>query len=251
MLEDSAIQLFKKIPMVKRDGIDLKRVVKNTTEEIRESKADLINNIGQAESIRDFGGVFLVHGKYLLEPALKLGCRYACMVDYNSPDALVSKVEEALEKNPELKYEFVGGDFRDSDLYKKIHPTDVSILYDVLLHQENYVEIIKQVALKTKKFICFAQPCLKESFFALPSGAVCLQFYDPTVKAFLKEGSTIWPDEPAVDKFMTRYWMWGHTISHIISVLYGLGWNLDYGEVIDNRGGIYWEYPLLRFKPKV
>ena len=97
--------------------------------------------------------------------------------------------------------------------------------------------------------MCFAQPCLREDFFPLSSGAVLLQFYDPSLKAILRRNS-FWPEEPVTQLFDTRYWMWGQTTSHIISVFHGFGWSLEYGEIADNACGDCWEYPLLRFRKR-
>ena len=44
--------------------------------------------------------------------------------------------------------------------------------------------------------------------------------------------------------------MGGQTTSHVISVLGGCGWDLECGEVIEDVGGDYWEFPLLRFVPR-
>jgi len=69
-----------------------------------------------------------------------------------------------------------------------------------------------------------------ESEFTLPAAAVLLQFWHEKIKNEFRIG-TFWPEEPRSENFETRYWMWGHTTSHLIHVMYGFGWTVDHGEV--------------------
>jgi hypothetical protein len=212
---------------------------------------NFINYIATAsgiESLRDFGGLYFVHGLYLLEPAVHLRCRFASMVDGTAFPEWEQKKAEAMAQHPGLEVEFVHDDFRKPELYSRLREVDGSILYDVLLHQENYVQVVKDVISRTRKYVFFTQPCIREELFPLPSAAVLLQFYPKALKQILRTNS-FWPDEPEpMTTYMTHYWMWGQTTSNIISTFHGFGWEVDSGLVVDNITGDYWEYPLLRFR---
>jgi hypothetical protein len=229
-----------------RPGADLSR---RHASNYLDEKMNLVKGCAGIESIRDFGGLYIVFGKYLLEPAVHLRCRLASMVDVTPREEWEQAKQEARAQNPQLEVEFVNADFREPSLYPRLTEVDASILFEVLLHQENYVEVIKNVVSRTRKYICVSQPCLREEFFTLPSAAVLLQFYPQALKQLLRANS-FWPEEPVVDTFQTWCWMWGHTTSHLIATFRGFGWDLDFGEVIDNCAGDFWEFPMLRFRKR-
>ena len=207
-------------------------------------KLEIIADIKQADSIRDFGGLYIVHGKYLLEGAASINAKYAQMIDVTYLDEFESEKRKAQVSSPDLVIDFLQGDFREKELFVGMRTVDVSILYEVLLHQDNAVEVIRNVASKTKKYIVIAQPCLKESIFPLPNCCVNIQIMDE-----LREGS-FWPKEEPTERFTTKFWMWGQTTTYIVSVLKGLGWCLDDGFNIEGICGKYWDYPIMRFKPE-
>jgi hypothetical protein len=216
-----------------------------TYEQIMQRKIELIAGIGKATSIRDFGGVWGVNGLYLIEGARALGCQRAEMVDFSATPELEDRLD-ALRKELSLEVRMTLGDFREAELIEKLQSVDVSILYEVLLHQDNAVEVVKNVASKTTRCLCVAQPVLKESFFSLPNGAVNLQFYPEELKDELRFPGW-WEAEPRTDRFDTRYWMWGQTPSYLKSVLQGYGWQPAYEALYE--ASEHWDYVLMRFVP--
>jgi hypothetical protein len=132
------------------------------------------------------------------------------------------------------------------ELFHTLRHVDASILFEVLLHQDNYVEVIRQVCSSTRKYICVAQPCLRETFSTLPASSVLLQFYDEELKNLLREDS-FWPKEPKSKTFRTDRWMWGQTTSHLVDVFKGYGWRLKNGKNVTNACGHHWDYPLMVF----
>ncbi|HZO82309.1 MAG TPA: hypothetical protein VFB33_11505 [Candidatus Binataceae bacterium] len=214
-----------------------------------QKKVDLVVGAVGTKSLRDYGGLYLVHGRYLLEPAIKLDAEFASMIDVTPRPEFDVNVKAAQQVNPKLKIEFINADFRDPALYERLTKVDTSILYEVLLHQENYVGILNYVAEATSKFICIAQPCLREDTFPLPSTATLLQFWPEELKERYREGS-MWPKEPRVERFASRYWMWGHTASHLEACMHGLGWELEAAEAVGEIYGPYWDYLLMRFYRK-
>jgi hypothetical protein len=212
-------------------------------------KLEIIADIKQADSIRDFGGLYIVHGKYLLEGAVSINAKYAQMLDGTYLDEFESEKCKIQAANPDLVIDFLHCDFREKEIFAEMKSVDVSILYDVLLHQDNAVEVIRNVASKTKKYIVIAQPCLKESIFPLPNCCVNIQIMDEQTKDELREGS-FWPKEEPTDRFKTQFWMWGQTTTYIVSVLKGLGWCLEDGFNVEGICGKYWDYPIMRFKPE-
>lgn len=217
--------------------------------EVMRRKEELPAALDGISSLRDFGGCYLVHGRYLLHTARLRNLALASMVDVNPLPEYLAAVERAREEVPRTEFETVSGDFRDPALFAGLRETDASLLYEVVLHQENYVEVLRQVARKTRRFVCLAQPCLREELFVLPGAAVMLQFWDEPLKDLVRTGS-FWPKEPPTERFTTAHWMWGQTLSHLVAVMHGLGWELRDGEVVDDVCGPYWEYPLLVFAPR-
>ena len=209
-------------------------------------KEDLTASLPDMRSLRDFGGCYLVHGRYLLQPARRRRLEYASMVDVNVLQPFIDAARALMAEQPETRVEWVSGDFRDHATYAGLPATDAALLYEVLLHQEDYVEVMRNVCARTRHHVCIAQPCLMEEFFVLPASATLLQFHDEPVKALLRTDS-FWPEEPRVERFTTAHWMWGHTTSHIVDVMKGLGWTLSDGTVVDDLCGPCWEYPLLVF----
>jgi hypothetical protein len=230
------------------DAGALSRVAIADFEQVRSRHVDLVASAGDVTSIRDFGGLWLVHGAYLLESAVRTGSTFVSMIDATIQPEFKQRIDEARESSPELEVELINTDFRRPELYDIVRPVDVSLLYNVLLHQENHVEIISDVCRTTTKFVCVAQPCLREEYFSLPASAAIIQFWPDDLKAKYQEGA-FWPPEPRLGAFNPGLWIWAHSTSHLISAFYGCGWRLDFGEVIEDAVGPHWEYPMLRFRP--
>ena len=216
---------------------------------VLQMKVALVSGSVGTRSLRDFGGLYLVHGRYSLKPAVALRAEFVSMIDLTPHDKLFDEIKNARVFLPMLKVEFFSTDFRNPALYETLTPVDTSILFDVLLHQENYVSVLQGVASKTERYICIAQPCLKETEYSRQAASL-LQFWPEPLKDEYRRG-TYWPKEPRVERFDTRYWVWGHTVSHFVALMYGLGWDVDDGEVVDGMYGEHWEYALLRFCRRV
>lgn len=215
-------------------------------EEIKQSKIELVAGCVTADSIRDFGGLWGVNGLYLLEGAKALRCRYAEMVDVTPREEFELSAQQ-VESATKMKVVMTRADFRSPELYKTLSPVDVSILYEVLLHQDNSDEVIKNICSKTQKCICLAQPVLKEEMFILPNGCVNLQFYPEELKDRLRIPGW-WPKEVVFERFDTRFWMWGQTTSYLQTLFYGNGWGLQHLETLEMSP--YWNYALARFVPR-
>lgn len=215
-------------------------------EEIRQLKIDLISTIGRANSIRDYGGLWGVYGLYLLEGAKALHCKYAEMVDVTPRKEFSGKVNE-IQAGMNVQVEMKEADFRDPALYKTLIAVDVSLLYEVMLHQDNLQETIKNIVAKTIRYVCLAQPVLKEEMFKLPNGCVNLQFYPQELKDILRTPNW-WPEEPVASRFETRYWMWGQTVSYFKAIFYGYGWDIEHLEAYHMSQ--YWNFALIRFVPR-
>lgn len=227
--------------------VDLPRVLVDGYGQVMEKKERLPADLPEIKSLRDFGGCYLVHGRYLLHATQVRKLSFSSMVDINPLPEFAAAVDTLRKELPATQFETISGDFRDPAVYKGLRPTDASLLYEVVLHQENYVDVLKNVCDATTRYVCIAQPCLREDYFALPGGCVMLQFYDEVLKDLLRQDS-FWPKEPVVDRFTTAHWMWGQTTSHLVSVMHGLGWDLQRGEVVDNVCGPAWEYSIIVFE---
>jgi hypothetical protein len=218
-----------------------------TIPEIRELKLQFIHALGKADSIREYGGVWGVHGKFLLQGAAGLNARFAEMIDtlytpeYNEQAA-------TLQREKGIQISSIKSNFRDEALYQRIQPVDVSLLYEVILHQETYTRVIENVIGKTLKAVLFAQPVLKESVFSFPCGCINLQFYSQELKRQLAIPGGWFSNQEAPPRFSSAYWMWGQTASHIHSIFHGFGWRCDQINLYD-MDGKHWDYALMRFRP--
>lgn len=214
---------------------------------VMQLKEDLVAGLEGVSSLRDFGGCYIVTGRYLLEPAVRLGASFVSMVDHGDTSEYEERAAGVAASLPEARFETVNGDFREPELYRGLEPVDASILFEVLLHQENYVQVVREVTATTTRYVCVAQPCLREELFGLPASATLLQFWPEALKNELRSGG-FWPPEGVLGRFESAAWMWGHTVSHLVDVFGGFGWRLDGAAIVDNTAGDYWEYPLLRFR---
>lgn len=212
---------------------------------IVEAKLDLVRRVAQdCKTWRDFGGCYLVHGRYL-NAAVDAGATFASMIDLN-PTLDFQRMQQGWA----IRCEVIKGDFRDHATFASLREVDASILYEVLLHQENYIEVIKQITLKTRRRILIGQPCLDETGGEMPA-ALLLQFMSDEEKAELRRG-TWWLEEATPERFDSSKWMWGHTRTHLIHVMRGFGWRLNEAESVKPfRCGDDWEFPLLSFEPRV
>jgi hypothetical protein len=209
-------------------------------------KEEIPVSLPDLSSLRDFGGCYIVHGRYLLHAARLKSLAFASMIDLNPLPEFLAAADALRADQPRTRIETIQGDFRNPSMFMSLKPTDAALLYEVLLHQENYMEVLRNVVSCTHRFVCIAQPCIREELFVLPSAAVLLQFYDEALKELLRDGS-FWPKESRTEQFNPAFWMWGHTTSHLIDIMHGLGWGLVEGTVVDNVCGRWWEYPLLVF----
>jgi len=210
--------------------------------DVKQLKLGLIAGIGKADSIRDYGGIWGVHGLFLLEGARSLGCRYAEMIDW-LPSEEFWESAHALRAQMQIQVEKREADFREPDLFKSLVPVDVSLLYDVMLHQDNPEEVMKNVLAATSRCVCLAQPVLKEEMFVLPNGTVNLQFYPSELHDLLR--NPMWPVASTGTRFDTSQWMWGQTVSYFQSVFYGYGWEIEHLEGCHLSP--HWNYAFMRF----
>lgn len=209
-------------------------VLNNMTAEIFDkiikSKKELtasINKVGKVESIRDFGGMWKVNGTYLLEGAKDLKVKRASMVDKLITDHYKKQVEEYTEQYG-IKFKYDDVDFRDlADA--KLGPMDVSLFNDVLLHQDNFTEVIRQTCNITNRYIVVAQPFYEG--FDIPSSCSMIQFMDEKWKKKLY--NFMWIDQRELDKFSVDIWMWAQSTQLMIDIFKGYGWKVreDLGSI--------------------
>ena len=228
-----------------RFAVDERVCAPLAVDEIRAEKLAMIERLGHAGSLRDFGGLWGVHGLYLIEGARALGCSFAEMIDASPVEEFEAQARE-LQQEHDVQVNMVEADFRSPALFEALRPVEIALLYDVLLHQDTAVSVIKGVTETTLDHVLVAQPMLKEELFPLPNAAVNLQFYPEPLKDELRRGSW-WPEEEPVTRFDTSRWMWGQTPSFLESIFSGYGWRRH--ELRVNDLGRYWNYGFMHFVP--
>jgi hypothetical protein len=215
--------------------------------EVQEMK-DRLAQLRGMRSIRDFGGVYLVEGRYSHNAARHEKVASLSLIDVNLTDSYRKKVQEFQRQYPSKVIELIEGDFRKASTFTDLKPVDVPLLFEVLLHQENYVSVVESVTGLTQRAVCVAQPVLREKLFPLPSSSTLLQFWPQQLKGEMRSGS-FWPKESSASRFTTSSWMWGHTASPLVDVFRGFGWEPVTPTLVRNVCGVYWDFFLATFVP--
>ena len=225
-------------------------------EELLKKKRDLTASIGKAESIRDYGGMWKVNGEYLLDGARRLGCSFASMVDKLKTPEYDAEVKKMEEKG--VKFEYINRDFReigqwyneaeldeenDTDPFEN---TEVSLLNDVLLHQDNFTEVVKMVCQLTDKYIVVVQPFYEG--FDIPSSCAMIQFMSPEWKK--KLWVSMWVDQRELDEFSVDIWMWAQSAQLMIDLFNGYGWKPKQDRGFTSPIGNDWYYTGIIFEKK-
>lgn len=203
---------------------------------IIESKKEFVSRIGKAESVRDFGGMWKVNGLYLLDAVQKLGSSYGSMVDKLHTSEFKKEADKL-----NARIEHVKIDFRELAT-AELEPTQVSMLNDVLLHQNNFTEVIRQATFLTEEYIVIQQPFYEG--FSIPASCSLLQFMEKEWRDRLH--NEMWIDSSDQTAFNVDIWMWAQSMGLFIDIMKGYGWGLvdSYSFPIENT----WVYGGLLFK---
>lgn len=220
--------------------------MQDLTSKIFEEKLKLTTKLKQAESIRDFGGMWKVNGMYLTDGAYQLHCKFASMVDKLKTPEYDLAVEK-LQVKDGIQFEYIDTDFRELATYqctRKMQKTEVSLLNDVLLHQNNFTEVIKQVCQLTTGYIIVNQPFYEG--FEIPSSCTLLQFMSPEWKKKLY--NIMWVDQRELNEYSVDIWMWAQSLQLMIDIFKGYGWkpkqDCSYTFPIENN----WHYTGIIFE---
>lgn len=206
-------------------------------------KLDLLEAAMPAESAAVFGDMYGVEGAYTVRCA-ELGCPRVVLVDsLETPAWLQARLEHPL-------LDFYKGDFSDPLFMKSIRERfDVTVAYDVLLHQPPLLATIHMILELTRERICVCQPVLKErespnTLIYLPGnsdrGLYPLAEPSAEYKAF---------DPLAVNQ---SNWIWGITPSLLRSVLAGEGFEITVerdGDDLPNPAWMSWGCIAQRVRP--
>lgn len=215
---------------------------------VQECKVELIRSLPRAQSVRDYGGLWGVDGIYLEEAVRHCGCTEASMIDSLSPSSSWAQRVDRIHSELHCTVESIRADFREDAVLTSLKAMEISLLYDILLHQIDPVHILWRILEKTTHFICIAQPVLRDSLFALPNASVNLQFYSRDLKRKLRGVYGGWPDHEMFAVFSPAQWIWGQTVSYIDSVLYGFGWRPEQSTI--HSISPYLDYAFLKYTPR-
>ncbi|MDQ4048608.1 MAG: hypothetical protein M3131_04385 [Actinomycetota bacterium] len=185
-------------------------------------KLAILERATPGDSAAVFGDMYVVEGAYTLR-CLELGFGRVVLVDsLETPGWQRLRLE-----HPAL--DFYKGDFSNALFMRSIHETfDVTVCFDVLLHQPPLVHTIHLILEKTRRRMCVVQPMLKErdtpnTLIYLPgntdAGLYPLTERSPEYNAF---------DPLAVNQ---SSWIWGITPSFLHNVLTGEGFTVTAEQV--------------------
>jgi hypothetical protein len=181
-----------------------------------------------------FGDIYIVEGSYTVK-CIEFGCKRATLVDTVETCGWLDE----RKKNPKLN--FYKGDFSNTLFMKSIpEKYDVSIAFDVLLHQPPLINTLELILEKTSRRICIFQPMLleqenKNTLVYLPGS----------------ENADIHPMNQGVSsvnifdimEVNQSRWIWGITPSFMKNVLKGSGFDIIYeidGGSLPNKKWFYW-----------
>jgi hypothetical protein len=170
-----------------------------------------------AENALVVGDMYVVEGGYT-KALLEMGCKRSALVDtIETPNWLNDRLEDH-------RIDFYKGDFASWPFMTAIHERfDLTVAFDVMLHQAPVVHTFNLILAKTAKRFAFVQPVLKE--LDVPNSLVFLPGNtDPSLHPIAAES-------PEYNVFDAREvnqsnWMWGMTPSFVRSVLAGEGFKI-------------------------
>jgi hypothetical protein len=194
-------------------------------------KLKLLDQAMPAESAIVFGDVYVVEGAYT-QYAHDLGCERTVLVDsLETPGWLQTRLGR-----PNL--DFYKGDFSDALFMKSIRERfDISVVYDILLHQPPLLHTIHLMLELTASKILICQPVLKER--EVPNTLVYLPGNPDPALYPLAEQSVEYKafDVKGVNQ---SNWIWGMTPSLLKSVLAGEGFEVTHEEDCVDMGNPAW-----------
>src|SRR4051794_19376739 len=96
--------------------------------EVMKLKEALPASLPDITSLRDFGGCYLVHGRYLLHATRQRKLVFASMVDVNPLPEFTAAADQLRAELPDTQIETVRGDFREGAVFAGLADTDASLL---------------------------------------------------------------------------------------------------------------------------
>lgn len=186
-----------------------------------------------ATSAAVFGDIYRVEGAYARRCA-ESGCERVVVVDTLETGGWLDNRRAF----PVL--DFRKGDFADPFFMSSIRERfEISVAFDVLLHQPPLLSTIHLVLDKTERAICIVQPMLREretsnSLIYLPGNS--------QIRELAPGGA----DDPAevhafsVEDVNHSHWIWGMTPSFLRSVLTGEGFAITHEEIGDSLPNDDW-----------
>mgnify|MGYP007073185513 CR=1 FL=1 len=188
-------------------------------------------------SARDLGGIWGVNGHYSKVLAEHLSEADVELVDTATPD------EGFPDTVAHIKSRF-------EDYLSHAPAVDVSVLFDVILHQTCPVHFLKQVTDTTEHRILIAQPLLAEA------NPVCmnLQFLsDPEWRHYQLDSLDRWSrlnGRPSL--WTTGAWAWGQSLTWLTYTLKGFGWVVEPDSIMARQDPsiTYFYHWYATFKPR-
>jgi len=208
--------------------------------QLMQEKIELVDVAFRKEGIHsfaDFGGVWNVHGGYTFYVLSKYKISKAYLIDTFYTDT----VFRFARKYPQC--ELIRADIRDSDTIGRIQKIDLGILFDVLLHQINWKEVLAFCARKTDIIAIYQPQYLGEKTTKLLELGMKRYFElvpdianDRIYKYLFTGKHNEVKDSPAI-------WQWGITDDDLIKTASNLGY-----DVIYTSEGSHWINPKFQSK---
>jgi len=198
-------------------------------------KLDILKKGFPAQNSVVFGDMYIVEGGFT-KKCLEYGSESVLLIDsLETPNWLDTR-----KKNPNIN--FYKGDFSNTLFMKSIQETyDLSVVFDILLHQAPLLNTLHLMLEKTNKHICIVQPMLREQKYEntliyLPGNSNTSELYP--MKDLNKEFRVF-----DVNEVNQSHWLWGMTVSFLTSVLKGEGFEITFSKEyadMPNKNWFWW-----------
>ena len=198
-------------------------------------KLEMLRAALPAKSAVVFGDMYIVEGFYTRK-CIDYGCERAVLID----SLETARWQQTRIEEPRI--DFFKGDFSDPFFMRGVRGRfDVSVVFDILLHQPPLLSTLHLMLEKTRDAIAIVQPVLRER--ELPNTLVYLPGQSADANLYpLAERSD---EYRAFDVHTVNqtHWIWGMTPSFIRSVLAGEGFEIVHeqdGHELQNPQWMWW-----------
>lgn len=206
-------------------------------EKVTDDKKSILDTMNDVTSIRDFGGMKELEGELLFEGINKLNIKKASMI--------AKGITDNYKRDSQKKAEDFGVDFEYKDLdYENLGEAgldkmDLSIINEIFIYEEKYIEIISSICSITNKYIILAMPYYT-GYKVDQTIAAVRKIKGGFRKKVYEE--LAFSEKEGMNKFKYEDWKWAFTPKSIIDIFVGHGFAPIPGIFKKQKLASNWDY---------